>query len=72
MSNPNSITRIMTAILLASTIMAIFFVGIPDNMNIAYAGNDSGRSIIDVISAQGFKEIQNCGTEADGIAIWCV
>jgi hypothetical protein len=61
----------MTAILLASTTMAIFFVGILDNMNIAYAGgDDSGRSIIDVSSAQGFKEIQNCGTE--GIAIWCV
>jgi len=61
----------MTAILLASTTMAIFFVGILDNMNIAYTGgDDSGRSIIDVSSAQGFKEIQNCGTE--GIAIWCV
>lgn len=73
MSSPNSITRIMTAaILLASTTIAIFFVGIPDNMNIVYAEDDSGRSIIDVNSAQGFKEIQNCGTAADGIAIWCV
>jgi hypothetical protein len=71
MSNPNSITRIMTAILLASTIMTILFVGIPDNMNIAYSGgDDSGRSIIDVSSVQGFKEIQNCGPE--GIAVWCV
>ena len=70
MRNPNSITRIMTAILLASTTMAILFVGIPSNMNIAYAGDDSETSIIDVSSAQGFKEIQNCGTK--GIAIWCV
>ena len=70
MSSPNSNTRIMTAILLSSTIMAIFFVGIPDNMNIAYAEDDSGRSIIDVSSAQGIKETQNCGTK--GIAIWCV
>ena len=71
MSNPNSITRIMTAIILTSMTMAIFFVGILDNMNIAYAGGeDSGRSIIDVSSVQGFKEIQNCGTE--GIAVWCV
>ena len=70
MSNPNSITIIMTAILLASTTMAILFVGIPSNMNIAYAGDDSGTSIIDVSYDQGFKEIQNCGTE--GIAIWCV
>ena len=60
----------MTSILLASTTIAILFVGIPDNMNIAYAGDDSGRSIIDVNSAQVFKEIQNCGTK--GIAIWCV
>lgn len=41
MSNPNSTTRIMTAILLASTTIAILFVGIPENMNIAYAGDDS-------------------------------
>ena len=65
----------MTAILLASTIMAIFFVGIPDNMNIVYAGDDSGRSIIDVSSTQGFNDIQNkeygCD-KADGDAIWCV
>ena len=59
MSNPNSITRIMTAILLASTTMAILFVGILDNMNIVYAEDDSGTSIIDVSSAQGFKEIQD-------------
>jgi ABC-type cobalt transport system substrate-binding protein len=71
LSNPNSITRIITAILLASTIIVILFVGIQDNMNIAYAGgDDSGTSIIDVSSAQVFKEIQNCGTK--GIAIWCV
>ena len=71
MSNPNSITRIMTSILLASTTMVILFVGIPDNMNIVYAGGDeSGTSIIDLSSAQVFKEIQNCGTE--GIAVWCV
>jgi hypothetical protein len=66
MSSPNSIIRIMTAILLASTIMAILFVGIPDNMNIAYAGDDSGTSIIDISSAQGFKETQGCGDETDG------
>jgi hypothetical protein len=60
----------MTAILIASTTMAIFFVGILDNMNIVYAEDDSGRSIIDVSSVQGFKEIQDCGTE--GIAVWCV
>ena len=71
MSNSNSITRIMTAILLTSTIMAIFFVGIPDNMNIANAGGeDSGTSLIDLNSSQGFKETQNCGTK--GIAVWCV
>ena len=70
MSSPNSLIRIMTAIILTSTTMAIFFVGIPDNMNTAYAGDDSERSIIDVSSTQGFKEIQNCGTK--GIAIWCV
>ena len=40
MSNPNSITRILTAILLASTTMAILFVGIPGNMNIVYAEDD--------------------------------
>jgi hypothetical protein len=39
-------------------------------MNIVYAEDDSGRSIIDVSSVQGFKEIQDCGTE--GIAVWCV
>ena len=60
----------MTAILITSTTMAIFFVGILDNMNIVYAEDDSGRSIIDVSSVQGFKEIQDCGTE--GIAVWCV
>ena len=61
----------MAAIVLASTIMAILFVGIPNNMNIAYAaGDESGTSIIDISSAQVFKEIQNCGTE--GIAVWCV
>jgi hypothetical protein len=70
MSNPNSITRIMAAIVLASTIMAILFIGISDNMNIVYTVDDSGTSIINISSAQVFKEIQNCGTE--GIAIWCV
>ncbi len=60
----------MTAILLASTTMAILFVGIANNMNIAYTVDDSGTSIIDTSSAQGFKEIQNCGTK--GIAVWCV
>ncbi len=86
MSNPNSITRIMIAILLASTTMAILFVGIPGNMNIAYAEDDvsykgnthqpysltaSGTSIIDLTS-QGFKATQGCGDEADGDATWCV
>ena len=75
MSNPNSLIRIMTAIILTFTTMAIFFVGIADNMNIAYAEDDSGRSIIDVSSAQGFNDIQNkeygCD-KADGDAIWCV
>jgi hypothetical protein len=61
----------MTAILLASTIMAILFVGIPDNMNIAYAGDDSGRSIIDSTSLQGFIDTLGCD-KADGDAIWCV
>jgi hypothetical protein len=51
----------MTAILLASTIMAILFVGIPDNMYIAYAGDDSGRSIIDISSVQGFNATLNNG-----------
>ena len=69
MRNPNSITRIMTIILLASTTMAIFFVGIPGTMNIAYA-EDSETSIIDISSAQGFKET-GCD-KADGDAIWCV
>ena len=72
MSNPNSITRIMIAILLASTTIAILFVGIQDNMNIVYAVDDSGTSIIDLTSSQGFKETQGCGDETDGDAVWCV
>jgi hypothetical protein len=49
----------MTAILLASTTMTIVYVGIPGNMKIAYAGDDSGRSLIDISSIQGFKGTQN-------------
>ena len=72
-TTPTKIASKMAGIIIVvSMTLAILFVGIPDNMNIAYAGDDSGRSIIDVSSAQGFKEIQNCGTSADGIAIWCV
>ena len=55
MSSSNSITRIMTAILLASTTMTIVYVGIPGNMKIAYAGDDSGRSLIEISSVQVSK-----------------
>ena len=75
MSNPNSITRIMTAILLTSTTIAILFGGISDNMNIAYTVDDSGRSIINVSYAQGFNASLNNGygcDKADGDATWCV
>ncbi|HEU5461415.1 MAG TPA: hypothetical protein VFU79_04000 [Nitrososphaeraceae archaeon] len=80
-NKPNNITKRTTKftskmagiLIVVSTTLVILFVGIPCNMNIAYAaGDDPGTSIIDVSSAQGFKEIQNCGTSADGIAIWCV
>jgi len=75
MSSSNSITSIMTAILLASTTMTIVYVGIPGNMKIAYAGDDSGRSLIDISSIQGFKATKNyeygCD-ELDGDAVWCV
>jgi hypothetical protein len=76
MSIPNSITRIITAILIASTTMAILFVGISHNMNIAYALlDDSGTSIIDLTSLQGFNATQNNGDgcdNLDGDAVWCV
>ena len=75
-NNPNSLTTIMAAILLSSTTLAIFFVvGIPENVNIAYAGDDSGRSIIDLSSAQVFQGTRNNGYGCDKLdadAIWCV
>ena len=75
MSSSNSITIIMTAILLASTTMTIVYVGIPGIMKIAYPGDDSGRSLLDISSVQGFKATQNYGygcDELDGDAVWCV
>ena len=75
MSSSNSITRIMTAILLASTTMTIVYVGIPGIMKITYPGDDSERSLIDISSVQGFKATQNYGygcDELDGDTFWCV
>lgn len=75
MSSSNSITRIMTAILLASTTMTIVYVGIPGNKKITYAGDESGRSLIGICYVQGFKATQNYGygcDELDGDAVWCV
>jgi hypothetical protein len=65
----------MAAILLSSTTLAIFFVETSDNVNIAYTGDDSGRSIIDLSSAQVFQFTQNNGYGCDKLdadAIWCV
>ena len=63
----------MAAILLLSTTLAILFVGVPENVNIAYAGDDSGTSTIDQTSAQVFQATQNNGCDKlDGDATWCV
>ena len=63
----------MAAILLSSTTLAILFVGIPENVNIAYAGDDLGTSTIDQTSAQVFQATQNNGCDKlDGDATWCV
>jgi hypothetical protein len=40
----NSTISILTAIILASTTLAILFVGIPENIDIAYAGDYSHDS----------------------------
>jgi hypothetical protein len=73
--------------------MAILFVGISDNTNIAYAGDDSddasynnkahqlsslsasATSVIDLTSAQGFKDTQKNTPGCDKLdvdATWCV
>jgi hypothetical protein len=65
----------LTGILLASTTMAIVFVGIPNNMNIATAEDDSERTIIES-SGQSFNVTgQNLGCGDKGLdadAVWCV
>jgi hypothetical protein len=65
----------MTVIFLASTTFAIFGVVITNNVYIVSAEDNSGRSLVDQISAHGFNhtlkdEGDGCGPK--GLAIWCV
>jgi hypothetical protein len=42
------------------------------NAHQPYSSTASGTSIIDLISAQGFKATPGCSDELDGDATWCV